>query len=99
MAVTDLRRWVRAYSNANFAIRRDARAVITLILSTTPGAISCSIHEYRSSVFSRTTIRSTLLNGVCTPAKLIVGRTLAYRSNVRRRYTLIGRHPPATRAR
>src|ERR1700691_109354 len=97
IAVTDFRRCARAYSNANFAIRRDARAVITLILSTTPGAISCSIPQYRSSVFSRTTIRSTLLNGVCTPAKFIVGRTLAYRSKVRRRCTLIERHPSATR--
>src|SRR5271155_695883 len=97
MAVTDFRRCARAYSNANFAIRRDARAVITLILSTTPGAISCSIPEYKSSVFSRTTIRSTLLKGVCTPAKFMVGRTLAYRSNVRRRCTLIERHPSATR--
>jgi len=36
---------LRARSNAKRAIRRDARAVITLTLSTTPGAIWCSMPE------------------------------------------------------
>ena len=41
---TTLRRFSRlTRSNVNSAMRREARAVITLTLSTTPGATSCSI--------------------------------------------------------
>jgi hypothetical protein len=45
MAVTVFRFSRVASSNANFAMRFDARAVMTLTLSTTPGATMCSMPE------------------------------------------------------
>ena len=40
-------------------IRMHAFSVMIFRLSTTPGTTSCSMPEYRPSVFSRITIRST----------------------------------------
>ena len=45
MATTFRRRSRRASWKAYSAIRREARAVITFTLSTTPGAIWCSMPE------------------------------------------------------
>ncbi len=45
MATTFRRCSRRASSKAKRAMRREARAVITLTLSTTPGAIVCSMPE------------------------------------------------------
>ena len=59
IAVTVLRPCRRACSNANCAMRVDARSVMIFRLSTTPGTTSCSRPAYRSSVFSRTITRST----------------------------------------
>src|SRR2546430_2111210 len=57
---------------------------------------SYSIPAYRSSVFSRTTIRLTLPNRVRTPSYVLHGRTCAYRSRAFRRPTLTERKPPPT---
>ncbi len=57
-AVTFFRPRRRACANANSLMRRDAFSVMIFRLSTTPGTTSCSRPEYRSSVFSRTMIRS-----------------------------------------
>ena len=74
IAVTLRRPWRTACRKANSAIRVEARAVMTLTLSTTPGEIWCSMPAYRSSVFSRTTTRSTAENSDLTPAMLRIGR-------------------------
>ena len=58
IAVTLRRSSRRAYSNAACAIRMEAVLVITFRLSTTSVTTSCSMPEYRSSVFSRKITRS-----------------------------------------
>ena len=88
MAVTFFRFCRRAYEKAKRAIRFDALAVIILSDSTTPGTITCSRPEYRSSVFSRTTTKSMSAKRVLIPGRLKTGRRLAYRSSDRRISTL-----------
>ena len=77
IAVTFLRPALRAYSNANRAMRVDAFSVMIFRLSTTPGMISCSSPAYRSSVFSRTMIRSTSVKRLTMPGRFFTGRRLA----------------------
>jgi len=57
----------------NLAIRVEARSVMILRLSTTPGTTSCSRPEYKSSVFSLTRIRSTFSKCDLTPGTLFHG--------------------------
>src|SRR5688572_5056454 len=59
-----------------------------LRLSTTPGTITCSRPAYRSSVFSRTIIRSTFVQREATPGRFLTGRRFAYRSSALRSPTL-----------
>ena len=58
-AVTLRRPFATAYSKAYRAIRSDAARVMILMLSAASLPTMCSIPAYRSSVFSRTMIRST----------------------------------------
>src|SRR5258708_17665324 len=94
-AVTRWRRYFRAYSNAKRAMRVDARSVMILMLSTMPGTISCSRPAYRSSVFSRTTIRSTPWKRLSTPGRFLTGRRLENRSRALRSptFTLVKPSP------
>ena len=76
-AVTFLRPCARAYSNAKRAMRVEARSVMIFSDSTTPGTTSCSRPLYKSSVFSRTTIRSTSSNLVMMFGIECTGRRFA----------------------
>ena len=89
-----LRPCLRAYSNANLAMRVEPFSVMTLMLSTTPGTTSCSRPTYSPSVFSRTMIRSTPGHFVSRPGRLRMGRKFAKRSNCLRRVTLMLLNPP-----
>ena len=55
----------------------DATSVMIFRLSTTPGTTSCSRPAYRSSVFSRTSTRSTCSNRDGMPARRRTGLRFA----------------------
>src|SRR5665811_684063 len=78
-AVTFLRPSFRAYSKAKRQISELALRVMILMDSAASSPTLCSTPEYRSSVFSRTTTKSTSSNRERTPAMLVAGRRLAYR--------------------
>src|SRR5258708_81836 len=95
IAVTRWRRYFRAYSNANRAMRVDARSVMIFRLSTMPGTISCSRPAYRSSVFSRSMTRTTPWKRLSTPGRFLTGRRLEKRSRALRNptFTLVNPSP------
>ena len=76
--VTLLRPSATATSNASRTIFSQPLRLISLRHWATPGVCWCSIPAYRSSTFSRTTIRSIPrpLNGVATPGSSRIGRRL-----------------------